>query len=138
MYTIRKQFKMELAHQLTHAFSKCCSSQVHGHSYICELFFTSEELNKDGMVIDFGEVKQRIGKYIESWDHCLVMSSNMSQEYLKTLKKYNKNFKIVNYNPTAENMAKDMFDYVKKYIPELEMVRLYETATGWAEYYEPI
>jgi len=136
MYTIRKTFKFELAHQLEHAFSKCCSAQIHGHSYICELYFSDTEVNEDGMVVDFGEVKSKIGKYMDNWDHSLVMSVTMPKDYLDCLRDYNENLKIVKYNPTAENMAKDIYDHVKKLINTLSKVRIHETATGWAEYYE--
>lgn len=136
MYTIRKKFKFEMAHQLSDAYSKCCSEQIHGHSYICELFFTARVLDKSGMVVDFGEVKAKIKDYIDSWDHCLVMPGTMPEDYIKTLIKYNKNIKVVEYNPTAENMAKDMYIQIKFIIPQLSKVRLHETDTGWAEYYE--
>ena len=127
-----------MAHQLSQAYSACCSDSVHGHGYICELFLCSNVLDNTGMVIDFGEVKAKIGKYINSWDHCLVMPSTMPQEYLDMLKKYNKNIKIVDYNPTAENMARDMFLTIKREHRELPLqkIRLHETETGWAEYSE--
>ena len=133
MFVIRKKFKFEMAHQLHHAYSKACSDQIHGHSYICEVFFKSYDLNKDGMVIDFTKIKDKIGKYINSWDHCLVMSHKMPDKYLKCLAKYNKNFKIVDYNPTAENMAHDMLEYINSEFPICFKVRLHETDTGYAE-----
>jgi len=143
MYRIRKQFKVEYAHQLVHAFSRVCSDTIHGHSGIIEIFLKSEELNQDGMVIDFGEVKQLIKEYIDSWDHALVISQDMSEEYIEALQ-FNKKLKIVNYNPTAENMAKDIFDNVRRLLEpisirndhwfKLEKVRIHETDTGYAEY----
>jgi 6-pyruvoyltetrahydropterin/6-carboxytetrahydropterin synthase len=134
MYTIRKLFRFEMAHQLSKAFSTACSEQIHGHSYVCEVFFRSDTLDDTGMIIDFGEVKAKIKDYIDSWDHSLVMPSDMPEEYLNCLKKFNKNLRIVNYNPTAEAMAKDMYLTIKKEIPQISKVRLHETVTGWAEY----
>lgn len=134
MYTIRKKFKFEMAHQLDKAYSTACSEQIHGHSYICEVFFQSDTLDSTGMVIDFGEVKTIVKNHIQEWDHCLVMPNTMPAEYIACLKKYNKNILIVNYNPTAENMAKDMFEYIHWKIPSCIKVRLHETDTGWAEY----
>ena len=143
MYTIRKLFKFEMAHQLSTAYSTACSEQIHGHSYICEVFFKSDELDETGMVIDFGEVKALIGEYMDFWDHSLVMPSDMPKEYLKALTKYNKKLQIVPYNPTAEAMAKDMYYRIKKLMrgsanPDIAdkvyKVRLHETTTGYAEY----
>jgi len=134
MYTIRKQFKFEMAHQLLQAYSTACSEQIHGHSYLCEVFLASKKLDKTGMVVDFSAVKDKIGDYINSWDHALVMPSDMPNEYLDCLSKFNVNLKIVDYNPTAEAMAKDIFDYIKKQKLPVVKVRLHETTTGWAEY----
>ena len=134
MYTIRKVFKFEMAHQLAEAYSRCCKSTIHGHSYILEVYFASKKLDPTGMVIDFGEVKDKIGEYVDSWDHALVMPDTLHPSYLQVLKMNNENLKIVQYNPTAENMAKDIFDYIKKQNLPVVKVRLHETKTGWAEY----
>ena len=40
------------------------------------------------------------------------------------------------YNPTAENMAHAMFNWISKQIPQCFKVRLHETDTGYAEYTE--
>jgi 6-pyruvoyltetrahydropterin/6-carboxytetrahydropterin synthase len=138
MFTIRKKFKFEMAHQLHKAYTDACASTVHGHSYICEVFFTSEKLDETGMVIDFTQVKDKIKEYINSWDHALVMCADMPFEYINCLLKYNKNLKITTYNPTAENMAKDIFDFIKKIIPTCSRVRLHETDTGYAEYFKDL
>jgi 6-pyruvoyltetrahydropterin/6-carboxytetrahydropterin synthase len=138
MYIIRKKFKFEMAHQLVDAYSKACSDQIHGHSYICEVFFSSQKLDNTGMVVDFTQIKDKIKPYIDSWDHALVMSADMPIEYLDCLIKYNKNLKIVKYNPTAENMAKDIFEYIEQQMPNCLKVRLHETDTGYAEYYKDL
>ena len=137
MFTIRKKFKVEYAHQLCKAYSKCCSDQIHGHSGIIELFFKSSALDSTGMVIDFGELRKELKPYIDSWDHSLIMSDQMNKNYLKCLKKFNKNLKIVPYNPTCENMTKDIFYHIKNMgYKDLYKVRMHETDTGYGEYFE--
>lgn len=146
MFTIRKQFKFEMAHQLKDSYSAACHENLHGHSYILELYFKSGVVDKNGMVVDFGEVKDVIGDYVNSWDHSLTMPKFFDDEYLNMLKKYTKKMRITDYNPTAENMAKEMFDEINKMVVDyqvkkygkidwnLSKVRLHETTTGWAEY----
>ena len=140
MYRIRKKFKFEMAHQLSKAFSSCCSDCIHGHSYILELFFTSDVLDETGMVIDFGKIKEVLNDYLATWDHALVMPDTMDSEYLDVLEKYNKVLMRVPYNPTAEAMSKDIFDSIVDLMDldsdelKLEKVRLHETETGYAEY----
>lgn len=140
MFRIRKQFKFEMAHQLSHAYSACCSDTIHGHSYLLEVFFKGP-LDDTGMVIDFGEVSKEFKRYIDDeWDHALVMPADMDQEYIDVLNKYNKKLRLVSYNPTAERMAEDIykvFECILEGINKdhlLERVRIHETATGWAEY----
>lgn len=142
MYTIRKMFKFEAAHQLASAYSKLCSEQVHGHSYRVEIFLTSERLNSDGMVIDFGQVKAWIKDYMDSWDHALVVPASFGNKRIATLRKTNKRLLVMRHNPTAERMAEDMFFQIEKELSmraiaptvSLLKVRVHETDTGWAEY----
>jgi 6-pyruvoyltetrahydropterin/6-carboxytetrahydropterin synthase len=146
MFTIRKQFKFEMAHQLKDSYSAACHENLHGHSYVLELFFTTDDLNGDGMVVDFGEVKDVIGKYVDDWDHSLTMPIYFDEDYLDMLKAHTKKFRIMLCNPTAENMAKNMYQNINILLREYQTkkygevkwlcskVRLHETTTGWAEY----
>lgn len=148
MFTIRKQFKFEMAHQLKDSYSAACHEDLHGHSYVLELYFNSETVDKNGMVVDFGEVKDVIGDYVNSWDHSLTMPVFFDKAYLDMLKQYTKKMRITSYNPTAENMAKEMYREITKTLEKyqtdtygvvswtLSKVRLHETTTGWAEYTE--
>ena len=147
MFTIRKQFKFEMAHQLKDSYSAACHENLHGHSYVLEVYLSSQNVNMNGMVVDFGEVKDVIGDYVNSWDHSLTMPVFFDKEYLDMLGRYTKKMRITSYNPTAENMAKAMFNEITKMVNEyqqktygkidwtLSKVRLHETTTGWAEYY---
>ncbi len=146
MFTIRKQFKFEMAHQLWDSYSAACHENLHGHSYVLELYIQSKELDHTGMVVDFGEIKDVVKDYVDQWDHSLTMPSMFPKEYLDMLAKFTKKFRITSYNPTAEHMSEDMFntlsknlnDYQKEKFGEIRWevikVRLHETTTGWAEY----
>ena len=147
MYTVRKVFKFEAAHQLQSAYSSCCKDTIHGHSYIVELFLRSVLLNDDGMVIDFGRVSDVVKPMIEKWDHALFLPHTKDEKQLDFLIASNKNVLIMPCNPTAENMAVMLFDEIKEALnlgpsnkslgfPYLWKVRVHETATGWAEYQE--
>jgi len=136
MFTIRKEFKFEMAHRLMSSYSKSCQ-RIHGHSYILEVFLESETLNEDGMVLDFGHLKDIADDYINSWDHAIVLCQR-DNEYIN---KVGDGIKIVSYNPTAEEMARDIYNHIKDKLSNLEnnnavisKVRLHETRTGWAEY----
>lgn len=146
MHIIRKQFKFEMAHQLKTSYTVGCQN-LHGHSYTVEVFLTRPHLDITGMVVDFGKISDLFKNYINDyWDHSLVIPDTFDIEYLTTLKRYNKNVRIVNYNPTAENMAQQMYMFFNEaleseyHISKNERfvckVRVHETVTGWAEYSE--
>jgi len=136
MIKIRKIFKLEMAHQLTEAYSTCCSECIHGHSYVVEVFLTSAVLLK-GMVIDFGELKALLQPWYSKWDHALVMHASAPKEYLDVLQKYNRHLIVLNMNPTAENMAYLFYKEIETVLPNhvsLLSVRVHETDTGYAEH----
>jgi len=139
MYRIRKQFKFECAHRLAEAYSKCCTDSIHGHSYIVEIFVISEILDPTNMVVDFGELKDIIGPQIDAWDHAVIMPANYI-EGSKDLALLGNSVVVVEENPTAEWMAKKIFDVVKQGLEgknvRVEKARVHETVTGWAEYEE--
>ena len=133
MYQIRKVFKFEGSHILNSAYSLECSNHVHGHSYIVEVFLKTEKLDEHGMVVDFKFLKQQVQQIFNSWDHAFVVSK-YDQRFIKDDNSLVDIF--FNGNPTAENMAQYFYDECRKKIALVNKVRVHETATGWAEYYE--
>ena len=82
MYKVTKRMEISAGHKLCLAYDSPCS-RPHGHNWIIEVEVSSEELNKDGMVIDFTVIKDEIKGRI---DH-----QNLNE--------------IFSFNPTAENIA---------------------------------
>lgn len=88
------------------------------------------------MVIDFSVIKERVGGWIDQcWDHNLLLNAadpllhipaNMFEKYP---------YIMVNGNPTAENMAKELFAVASELLHPLtvENVRLYETPNSYAD-----
>ena len=65
---IRKQFKFEGAHIVRNCSSHRCRENVHGHSYIVEVFITSDKLDKGYMVMDF-TLLDKVKELVDSFDH---------------------------------------------------------------------
>lgn len=143
MYTIRKKFKFEGAHILQESKSVECQN-IHGHSYIIEVFFRSPELNHHEMVLDFKVIKSLVKSIIDKWDHKLLVPPKFGN--LANIKVPGVIY--VDFNPTAENMAKYLYQKIfilmarKRFREEngedcvLTKVRVHETDTGYAEYSE--
>lgn len=142
MYRICKRFSFEAAHKLRSAFSQECSENVHGHSYVVDVVLAARCLNADGMVVDFGRLKQFIDVLRGDWDHALILHKDDAAE----LKIAQPRMIVMGFNPTAEIMAALFFAQFKDFVKRLqahkgqklrvEWVRVHETATGWAEYTE--
>ena len=135
MYTIRKKFRFESAHILSDSYSKDCRN-FHGHSYIMEVFISSKTLNEDAMVIDFGKLKEIVKPLIDRWDHSLMLQESIREKVF--YKNFHLKLEVVDFNPTAENMAKYAYSWIETELPRhLKLkVRIHETETGYAEYSE--
>ncbi len=132
---IRKKFKAEVAHKLTSAFSEDCLN-VHGHSYTYDVVLEAGNLNEDGMVMDFGEVKSKGKAFMDSFDHCLVLTKGdeFTEDMLPLIEKYKMKAMIVPYNSTAEYQACHIYQQLHEYDLPVKSVTVHETLTGSATF----
>ncbi|WP_428386503.1 6-carboxytetrahydropterin synthase QueD [Mucisphaera sp.] len=90
--------------------------RLHGHSFKVEVVISGEVDPAKGYLRDFGEVKAVLEPIKEALDHRLLNEIEGLE------------------NPTAEMLAKWVYDRVKPDLAELERVRVRETCTSSAEY----
>lgn len=83
MYYVSKKMEIAACHKLNLSYESKCAN-THGHNWIITVYCKAKELNKDGMVMDFKHLKQKIHGYL---DH-----GNLNE--------------LLPFNPTAENIAK--------------------------------
>jgi len=120
MFELEKTFVFEAGHQLIHHDGKC--RNPHGHSYVLLVRVRSDSLEQQGpkrnMVIDFGDISKVVKPMI---DHYL------DHKWL--------NDTLHTDSPTAEYIAKWIFDYLLPFLPALHSITIHETATSKATYY---
>ena len=79
MYYIKKSFEISASHHLKLSYQSKCSN-VHGHNWHITIYCKSRELNKDGMVADFSEVKRLIHDRLDHADLNKVLPCNPTAE----------------------------------------------------------
>ncbi len=140
---VTKLFDFEMAHAL-HNYDGLCKN-IHGHSYKLEVTLIGEPINdiknpKNGMVIDFGDLKKTVNRFIvHRFDHSVVLSENTPQEDARRIQSLFDRIEIVDYQPTCENLLFHFVEILKKHLPpnaRLFNMKLHETATSFAEWYE--
>jgi len=136
MYKVSKEFSVAMGHRLSLHQGLC--SNFHGHNYKIIVGIQCGMLNKNGMVMDFSDLKHIVNEKIIHYDHALMINikdlpvAKKMQEVLPDLKLY-----IVPYEPTAENMAKELYIFIKSKLPalvDMDYVTIYETDTSKATY----
>ena len=141
---IRKKFSFEGAHIVRDCSSDRCRHSIHGHSYIVEVFFTSNGLDNGGMVMDFGLMKGPIKNFIDSFDHAYSLWSKEEGEFKEFIKNQSERWVEMPVSPSAEMYSLMFFFVIDKIISQtvfnngeqqvkLHSVRVHETATGYAE-----
>ncbi len=109
--TVTKQLGWDSAHRVLRHESKC--KTLHGHRYLAEITCTAPELDSVGRVIDFGVIKEKVGKWIDDHlDHTTIV--NVEDTHLREFCQHmvhdfaNRPAYILQGEPTAENIAKEI------------------------------
>ncbi len=120
MYEITIISHFSGAHRLRYLHGKC--EELHGHNWKIEVTTASRKLNKEGMVIDFEILKNKLGKVLKNLDHTFLNDLPYFSEV----------------EPSSENIAKYIYDSLKKelkgYPGILKKVTAWESETSCATY----
>ena len=112
-----------MAHILSNYDGRC--GNLHGHSYICNITFSAEELGKagnEGMVIDLNDVKEIANQIIDPMDHAFAYNKNTTdpyeQEVIALELKWNKRVVSFETRTTAEEMSKYILTNINKLLKD--------------------
>lgn len=111
-WKLRVRDKFSAAHYLGEYQGKC--EKLHGHTFQVEVEITVRELDRTGLGIDFTEIKKRLAQILP--DHALLNE-------------------VYEFNPSAENLAREIFYQMKKYYP-VTAVTVWESEDAAATYTE--
>ena len=120
MFEVTIEQTFAAGHALRNYHGKC--ENVHGHNYRCQVTMEGEDLDDTGLLVDFVLLKKVVGAVIDRMDH----------QWLNDFPPFDV------LNPSAENIAKFIYDEVIKGIQtprvRLGSVKLWETDTSFATY----
>jgi 6-pyruvoyltetrahydropterin/6-carboxytetrahydropterin synthase len=118
MYFIKVKGSFSAAHNLKNYKGKC--EHLHGHNWIVEAVFSYTDLGKDGIAIDFRIAKKLLKDVTEKFDH----------SYLNDLPMVKK------VNPTSENVARLIYETIKKKNKNIYSISVWENENSCATYIE--
>ena len=131
MYRVVKELSFCYGHRLLDYQGKC--AHPHGHNGRVEIEFGTEKLDHRGMVIDFVDIKTEVKRFLdEELDHKMLLRRD--DPLTRVLQDLKEPVFVMEQNPTAENIARVIFDYAQaRGLPVLS-VKLWETDSSYAEY----
>lgn len=133
-YEIEVRVNFRYGHRLLHPYEGRCNN-IHGEGGTLILIFETDKLDKNDMVFDFGEVKKLIKKLVDdNLDHAYIFKTGdkygnlFKEDGLKTFEMSNQ--------PTAENIAKFIYDLIYLFYPQIKRVgsiESFEDSIAWYE-----
>jgi 6-pyruvoyltetrahydropterin/6-carboxytetrahydropterin synthase len=133
MFTITKEVYFCYGHRLMNHAGKC--RHLHGHSVKAAISIAQEQLNEQGMVCDFADIRQCVEAYIDQQlDHNLLLHKN--DPIVSALSANQERFLLLDEHPTAEVISKMIFEHIKAAGFNVVEVVLWETASACASYKE--
>jgi 6-pyruvoyltetrahydropterin/6-carboxytetrahydropterin synthase len=139
---VTKEFHFEMAHALWNYDGVC--KHIHGHSYKLFITICGEPIQdvsnpKLGMVMDFGDLKKIVKEpVVDFLDHSLVLNRTAGNSIPDDSNQMYTKVHLFDFQPTCENLVIYIANTILALLDpgiELVSVRLYETASAYAEWY---
>ncbi len=131
MFSVSREIDFCYGHRLLNYPGKC--RHLHGHNGRVIITIEASGLDDQGMVLDFSEIKRVVNRWIdENLDHRMIL--NRADPVAPLLQNMNEPLYLMDVNPTAENIARLIFEVAReKGFPVVD-VRLWETPHCCARY----
>jgi 6-pyruvoyltetrahydropterin/6-carboxytetrahydropterin synthase len=131
MFSVSREIHFCYGHRLLNYPGKC--RNLHGHNGRAIITFEASTLDERGMVIDFSEIKRAVSGWIdEHLDHRMIL--DRTDPVAPVLQGMGEPLFLMDVNPTAENIARQIFEVAREQgLPVID-VRLWETPQCCARY----
>ncbi|HUY92634.1 MAG TPA: 6-carboxytetrahydropterin synthase [Pirellulales bacterium] len=131
MFRVTRQIDFCYGHRLLNYDGKC--KHLHGHNGRAVIAIEAAELDRRGMVLDFSDIKRVVSDWIDqNLDHRMLL--HRDDPAVAPLQAMGEPMFLMDANPTAENIAKLIFDFTAAQGFPIVECRLWETPNCFATY----
>lgn len=141
MYILRTKSEFDSAHFLKDYNGKCAN--IHGHRWIVTVEVGADDVLSEGpnrgMVVDFGKLKDDFKEETNKLDHTLLLErGSLKAATMAAMKEEGFSMIELDFRPTAENLAKYLFEVMSTKGYKVIRTRVFETPENCAEYTEEL
>ncbi len=131
MYRVTETVDFCYGHRLLRYQGKC--AHLHGHNGRVEIELSSGSLDNQSMVADFGDISRIVRGWIEqNLDHRMLLHKD--DPLVAVLRRHDEPVFLVDGDPTAESIARLIYDFAASQGLKVTQVRLWETDSSVASY----
>lgn len=131
MYRVTREIEFCYGHRLLNYDGKC--RHLHGHNARAAITLEGPSLDECGMLVDFTEIKAKVQCWInDNLDHTMLLCRE--DPLLPVLRQRGERVFVMEQNPTAENIARLIYEQAARAgLPVVEVL-LWETEHCFATY----
>ena len=131
MYRVTREIRFCYGHRLLEYDGKC--RHLHGHNGRAVISLETAQLDRLGMVVDFSRIKQVVSAWIdETLDHKMLLRRD--DPVLPFLQRQGEPVYVMEVNPTAENIARLIYEFTAAQGFPVVEVQMWETDHCFATY----
>ncbi len=131
MFSVTREIDFCYGHRLLNYDGKC--KYLHGHNGTAVITIAGDKLDERGMVLDFSDIKRVVSSWIDdNLDHRMIL--HREDPVVSYLQAQGEPLFLLDENPTAENIAKVIYDITAAAGFPIVEARLWETPHCYATY----
>ena len=132
-HQVTKIIHFSYGHRLMNYDGPC--RHLHGHNGVIEVDVAADVLDNRGMVADFGDIRDVVKGWVDTnLDHRMLLCRD--DPAVPVLRGMNEPLYLLEENPTAENIAREVFEKTRERGLAISEIRLWETPSSYAVYRE--
>jgi 6-pyruvoyltetrahydropterin/6-carboxytetrahydropterin synthase len=111
VFSVTQELPFCYGHRLLNHPGRC--GRLHGHNGVARITLRAEALDRHGMVADFDAIERSVRAFLdETLDHRMLL--HRDDPVCGALRAAGEPFVSLDFSPTAENIARMIFEHAKR------------------------